>query len=282
LFALCSFMLCGCTVANMNEKYVIPSNLIKFDDETLVSLDLASGETNIFQIDEYNSDINGTSAISDGNSIYLFDNEKWNRLPIDGYKIHHKPILINDAVYFLSTDPDDVSTFPPIFIWKYEEGNITKFLENPVSYSGNMLEFEDNLIFVRDLSIVCMNLSSGEEIYLCDGSHLCWKEKGKSFYFQAYAEGLALYDIESKETSIINKKIDLHSAPIYKEENDVLMITCDDPRNISSISFTVAGFYFLNDNKFIYCDDYFKYVGINSDILNAESFEPSIKFIYLI
>ena len=56
----------------MHEKYVIPSNLIKLDGETLVSLDLASGEKNTFQIGEYDFDINGTSVISDGNSIYLF------------------------------------------------------------------------------------------------------------------------------------------------------------------------------------------------------------------
>lgn len=283
LLVLCNLIFCSCTVTNMHEKYVIPSNLIKLDGETLVSLDLASGEKNTFQIGEYDFDINGTSVISDGNSIYLFDGGTWNRLPIDGYKIHNKPVIADDSVFFVSPDPEDLSTFPKLFIWKYEKGDITKFSENPVWYGSNILAFENNLIFVRnsDLSIVCKNLGSGAENHLGYGSCLCWKEKGKSFYFQAYAEGLALYDIASKEISVIDKKIDLHSSPIYDEEKNILIITCDDPRNYSSVSYSVAGLYFLNDNKLIYCDDYFKYVGINSDILNIESFEPSIKFIYL-
>lgn len=267
----------------MHEKYIIQSNIIKLDGETLMLYDLSSGEKNTFSVDEYHFAINGASVISDGNSIYFFENERWNKLTINKYEIHNKPIIVDDSIFFVSPDPEDLSTFPKLFIWKYEKNIITKFSENPVWYGSNILAFEDNLIFVRnsDLSIVCKNLSSGSENHLGYGSCLCWKEKGKSFYFQAYAEGLALYDIASKEISIIDKKIDLHSSPIYDEEENILIITCDDPRNYSSVSYSVAGLYFLNDNKFIYCDDYFKYVGINSDILNVESFEPSIKFIYL-
>ena len=266
----------------IGEKHLIPSSLISINNGSVVTLELNSGRTENTFIEEYNTQIENTDVVSDGNSIYFFKNGKWNKLPINGYEIEKKPVLIGSAIFFVSAEPEDLSPSSKLFVWKYENGEIIKYSKNSVWPWSDILAFDDNLIFVNssDLSIRCKNVLSGDERILAFGSSICWKEIGKSFYFQALGEGLALYNMESSETVIINEKVDLASSPIYNEKRNVLMITCDDPNNIYSYSNYVAIFYYLDSNKFIYCSDYFKYMNIDSDITHIGYAEPTVDHIY--
>lgn len=277
LILLCILLCSGCKVATMKEKHIIDGTLVTVLGGSFNFVELDTGKTKTFSIEEYDKPIGKTEIVADENSIYIFENGKWSKLPLEGYEMREKPVRINDSVFFVSCDLNRTG----LYIWKYENGKTEKFSDYEVGFWGGLLVFEDNLIYGTNDNIICCNISSGEKEVLTQGYYFSWKEEGKSIYYRPVGKnGLWIYDIETGTKEIVDDELHLLGNPVYNADNNVILITCDDPLNYGSNEYIVGGLYYPESNDFVYWKSYAKRMNIPFDITKQEWFEASVTHTY--
>ena len=92
--------------------------------------------------------------------------------------------------------------------------------------------------------------------------------------------GLWIYDIETGTKEIVDDELHLLGNPVYNADNNVILITCDDPLNYGSNEYIVGGLYYPESNDFVYWKSYAKRMNIPFDITKQEWFEASVTHTY--
>lgn len=215
------------------------------------------------KLQDYSVASGENDILHDEHNIYIFVDGKWKQIILTDYYIEEKPIKINGSIFFVATDPKDESQFPERYIWEYRNGEVEIFSISSILDGSAVIADGNDLIFASGTRIFRKNTVSREQETLVKGGYICWKEEGKSFFYSAIGKGLALYDLDSNETFIINEKIYLTTSPIYDSKNNVLYFACDNPKNWSSNVKAVRGFYFLENDRFVTQNYYFNCIGFS-------------------
>lgn len=261
IIIFCNLMYSMYNINQIQQHNTIETSVLYINNNSINISNFKSKTSQKILFQEYIDSAKEDFIMHDSKNIYLFEDNNWNNFYIADYLIEEKPVKINDLIFFVSSDPKENSQFPDRFIWSFCNGKIDKFSNYDIAENSAILAYEDNLIFVEGNNIICKNIYSGKQSVLAKGSYICWKEEGKSFFYQAFAEGLSVYDIDLGEKSLIDKEINLLSSPIYDSKDDVLFFVCDNPKNKSSNIKPIRGFYFLDDDIFITMNYYFNSFG---------------------
>ena len=280
LILLCILSCSGCKVATMKEKHVIEGTIATVADGNFIFAEMNTGKTEEIPIEEYGKPIGEANIVSDGQSIYNFDGEKWEKLPIEGYEVWFKPVKIGETVFFVAEDPFNTEGSDS-YIWKYENGKVEKLFEDKIWFYSGILAFDDNLIYCRwhrdalvslPIEIICYNVSSGKKEHIADGDSLCWKEEGKSLFYGYYGgPGLVLYDFESGTKTMVNEELYFGGPPVYNKENGVMLVQCKDPRGYAYSIIYIEGILYPENNDFVYWDSYVKFMEKYSDVSDISS-----------
>jgi len=264
------------------ETYLQSSSVVSLKTDIIEEINLNSGEIETKSFLPNNISLSEINLITNGKKIFQFVDNKWIEVLISGYEIEEKPVIINDAVYFVAPDPTDTEDFPDFFIWKYQSGEITKFHEKDLIYASAILAYNNCLIFCEKNSyvkanIIEKNVITGEERKLADGNNICWKTNGKEIFFDSPYSGLSLLNIITGETKSINAEINLLASPVYNPNEQILLMIYEDPKNpFSNYWLYQIGFYYLDSNKYISCWDYFKHLYLVYD----ETTFPDLAYVY--
>lgn len=262
------------------ENYLQFSSLVSMRTDTIEETNLNSGEVNSKPFSTNNINLSETNLVTNGKYVFYFMDNKWIEVPIYGYEITEKPVSINDAIYFVSPDPGDMEKHPDVFIWKYKNGEVTKFHEKDIVSANAILSYDNCLIFCEKngykAKIIEKNVISGEERKLGYGNNICWKTNGEEIFFDSPYSGLSLLNIITGETETIDADINLLASPIYNSNDQILFMIYENPKNAFSYLSYQVGFYYLDSNKYVSCWDYFKYLKLAYD----ETTFPDLAYVY--
>ncbi|MBE6882050.1 MAG: hypothetical protein E7489_03505 [Ruminococcaceae bacterium] len=287
LFIICVSLIMLCLICNFcyniwfRETYLQSSSLVSLKTDVIEEINLNSGKIETKSFSANNIDLCEINLVTNGKNIFRFADNKWIEIPISGYKIEEKPVIINDAVYFVAPDPTDTEEFPDYFIWKYQNGEIIKFHEKDLIYASTILAYNDCLIFCEKngylkSNIIEKNVITGEERKLAAGNNICWKTNGEELFFDSPYYGLSLLNIVTGKIVTIDSDVNLLASPVYNSNEQILFIIYENPKNpFSYLSFHL-GFYYLDSNKYISCWDYFEHINFAYD----ENTFPDLAYVY--
>jgi len=251
------------------ENYSISSSFIVFDTEYSLSpyeneniiINLETGDIEPIDPATDNFTFSNAEAFWDGKNICISKNYKWEKISVPNLEVSSKPIKYGDTLFFIAKNQTENSLNNLYHIWKYDDRKFKLFHESSVS-SDSLCIYNDILFFEQNHSkIMAKDINTGEVKLVTQGKNFCWKEPGKTFFFETILNELAIYDIDSKNIEILNHEIKMSGAPIYDpKENILLFLKYDNGRDWGDIVPEIT-IYYLDKNEYIYLPIYFNEMG---------------------
>lgn len=250
------------------EDYCVSSSFIVVDtnlsfspyenENIIINFETGSIESVTFENDTFS--VGNSNVFSDRSNIYATQNGKLEKLFSSDLIICSKPVTYNNFVFFIAKEPNN----DEYHIFEYNGKEVELFYNAPVARDSIAI-YDDTVFFEEKHEsiswIKSKNISTEEVNIIVKGKNFCWKDPGKSFFFETDSNALAIYDIESKSIEILNYEIKMSCAPIYDcSENILLMLKYDNGRDWGMMIPELT-IYYLDKNEYIYLPIYFKNMG---------------------
>ncbi len=277
LFLSISFF-SGCTVwANLeHENIILHSNIIVLDNESVCRIDLSTLSEERYSIEEYSKTFSQDVLIVENSNLIRIKNGKKEILFSTDKIILGTPTAINNNIYFIAFSEGDNSN---AYLYAFENNQIKRFWDLPVSASSDILVYGNKLFFVEATSkrfeiinnnskksikkddfqwnsrVICKNVISGETDFICNGENICWKIPGEEMFVSTLSGGFKLLNLNNNTFEIIDEGLNVFCSPIYNVNEDVLFIVANNEKGTTS-SVERSGFYYLDKKKFITWETY--------------------------
>ena len=264
---------------NFKNKYGLSSEIVVLEEDEATIVSLATGEFDNIPFSCIGDKLKGTDILQCNGKIYYRESRDFVEFIKTKFDVEVNPIIIGDSIYFVAEEPDDLSDWPQNWLWEYNNGQYKKIHDLPIVNANLILSFDSSIIFVEDNDpndrILCLDTTSGETKTICYGFNICWKEKGESFFYCPEYGSLAIFDLETGISSIIDDNITIYASPVYNENENVLIVFCHK-ENSGSLPLMETAFYYIDLKECIPFSKYLKHINAKS----TKDFITSLPLVY--